>query len=170
MDYTKIDEFILRSEDIAKAHDKEEAFKIITSEIDVCDNTYINDYVAALNFIQYEKVLEWIEKNSPRITNVHLNWGHLAASSQFSWDRADKWLTKGRPLSLIALDALVFCTTTGDRLNQSLWMRQLQPKLIDNPRPEIIANRLREYLLVDSVPRTKNAIDKIIYNVFPATT
>jgi hypothetical protein len=74
----------------------------------------------------------------------------------------------GRPLSLIALDAILFCTTVGERLSQSLWLRQIQPKLIDNPRPDIVANRLQEYLKMDSVPRTKSTIQKIIENIFDA--
>jgi hypothetical protein len=46
----------------------------------------------------------------------------------------------------------MFFLTHGDRLNQSLCMRRIQPKLKCNPRPEIIANRLREYLQTDRVP------------------
>jgi hypothetical protein len=103
-----------------------------------------------------------------RIININRNWGHLAASSNFSWSKADKWLAKGRPLSLIALDALIFCTTIGERLNQSTWMRQIQPKLIDTPKPEIVAKRLQQYLSQDNVPRTKTAIQKIIENIFDA--
>ena len=101
--------------------------------------------------------------------NASLSWGHLAASSHFTWDRVNKWIEKGRSLSLIALDALVFCTTVDERLDhQSSWMRQIQPKLTDNPRPEIVAARLKEYLKADSVPRTKNAVRKIIENIFDA--
>jgi len=119
-----------------------------------------------LNFIRYEKVLDWIELNSHRIINVTLNWGHLAASSQFNWAKADDWLSKGRPLSLIALDALMFCTTNGERLNQSPWMREIQPRLIDNPKPEIVARRLKEYLTIDKVPRTDAVVEQIIKNIF----
>jgi hypothetical protein len=70
---------------------------------------------------------------------------------------------------LIALDSLIYCTTIGERLNQSLWLPQLNPRLIDNPRPEIIANRLHEYLLVDSFPRIKNAVETVVENVFEKT-
>jgi hypothetical protein len=165
-DQEKVDDFVFRSENLAKSLDKDEAFTIIAAEIDNCENKYLNEYIAALNFIRHEKVLDWIEKNAHRITNVGTNWGHLAASSYFNWDRAKKWLTKGRPLSLIALDALIFCTTLGERLNQSPWMRQIQPKLSDSLKPEIVATKLQEYLVIDNVPRTKNAIEKIIENIF----
>ena len=35
--------------------------------------------------------------------------GRLAAVSQLTWRRIKSWLTKGHPLSLIALDAMVSC-------------------------------------------------------------
>lgn len=167
-DQEKVDDFILRAEILAKSVDKDKAFNIIVDEIDKCEDKYLNEYISALNFIRSEKVFDWIEVNSHRITKIGASWGHLVASSYFSWQRADKWLTNGRPLSLISLDAILFCTTVGERLNQSPWMRKIKPKLIDNPRPEIIANRLQDYLKTDSVPRTKTTVQKIIENIFDA--
>jgi len=166
----KENELQIFAEPLAKCLDFDEAFDLITKELENGDDNFLSENASALLHFKSKLTLDYIEKVSGRIKNVSSDWGQLAASSQFSWDRATKWLTIGRPLSLIALDSLIYCTTIGDRLNQSLWLRQLQPKLIDNPRPEILANRLREYLIVDSVPRTKNAIDKIIDNVFQATT
>jgi len=162
----KLEDFYLRSEKTANTSKKDEAFNIISAEIDLCEDRYLNEYIAPLNFIRYEKVLDWIERSSHRIENISENWGHLAASSNFSWDRANTWLSKGRPLSLIALDALKFCTTTGERLNQSPWMREIQPSMIDNPKSEIVAKRLQEYLKIDNVPRTRNSIDTVINNIF----
>ncbi|HET7898420.1 MAG TPA: hypothetical protein VFL47_12130, partial [Flavisolibacter sp.] len=153
-DQRKVEDFVFRSENLAKSIDKDKAFEIIVDEINNCDDKYLNEYITALNFIRDEKVLDWIEQNVSRVKNIGENWGHLAASSYLSWDRADKWLSHGRPLSLIALDAILFCSTVGERLNQSPWMRQIQPKLIDTPRPDIIANRLQDHLKTDSVPRT----------------
>lgn len=167
-DQEKVDDFIFRSEEIAKTRNSDEAFKIVSSEIDSCDDKYLNEYIIALNFVRNSKSLDWIENNSTRIINVGENWGHLAALSHFSWLRAEKWLTTGRPLSLISLDAIYFCTTIGERLNQSLLMRQIKPKLIDNPKPEIIAQSLSDYLLHDNVPRTRNMINVIIKYIFDA--
>lgn len=157
------------AEPIAKCLDFDEAFKILTNELESKDDKYLSDNVSVLLYFQSDKTLEWIEKVGVKIKNVSSSWGQLAASSQFTWYRANKWLTIGRPLSLVALDSLIYCTTIGERLNQSLWLRQLNPRLMDNPRPETIINRLREYLTFDSVPRTKNAVDKIIDNVVEAT-
>lgn len=162
----KVDDFILRAKDVAKTLNKDEALEKLIAEIDSFDEKYLNECINALNYIRHEKVLDWIEHNAHKVTNISSSWGHVAASSYFSWDRADKWLSKGRPLSLIALDALIFCTTIDERLNQSLWMRKIQPKLADASRPEVIADRLQNYLQVDSVPRTKGAVKKIINNLF----
>lgn len=154
------------AEPLAKCLDFEEAFEILTKELESGDDKFLSENVSALLYLQNDKTLDWIEKVGERIKNISSNWGQLAASSNFSWDRANKWLTIGRPLSLIALDSLIYCTTIGERLNQSLWLRELNPRLIDNPRPEIVTNRLRDYLTIDSVPRTKNAVKRIIENIF----
>ena len=165
-DQDKINDFYLRAESNANTLDIDEAFKIITNELDNCEDRYLNDYIIVLNNIRTEKNLDWIENNVNRIKNISSNWGHIAALSYFNWTRADKWLSSGRPLSLIALDALIFCTTNGERLNQSLIMREVNPRLMDNPKLEIVANRLQEYLQVDNVPRTKASVHRIIDNVF----
>jgi hypothetical protein len=157
------------AEPLTKCLDFEEAFEILSKELESKDDKFLSENVSALLYFQSDQTLDWIEKVSNRIKNISSSWGQLAASSQFSWDRANKWLTIGRPLSLVALDSLIYCTTNGERLNQSLWLRQLNPKLIDNPKPEIIANRLREYLTIDNVPRTKSAVETIIENVFETT-
>lgn len=154
------------AEAIAKCLEFYEAFEIITKELENGDDKFLSENVSALLYFQSAETLNWIEKISSRIKNISSSWGQLAASSQFSWDKADKWLTRGRPLSLVALDALIFCTTTGERLNQSLWMRELNPKLIRSPSPEFIAGRLQDYVSTDSVPRTKNSVNTIVENLF----
>ena len=167
-DRIKLDEFLERASVITDTHDKDEAFDIISKEVEACDNKLLNEYIPALNQIRNERVLDWIEQNIHRTTNIGLNWGHLAASSLFNWKTAEKWLTAGRPLSLVALDALQFCTTVDERLNQSPWMRKIKPKLTDNPSPEDIAKRLAEYLTIDKAHRTRVTIENIISNMFDA--
>lgn len=162
----KIDDFHGRALELLKSHEHKDALALISSELDGCDDVHLVEYAGVLNYMRDAMVLDWIEKQAPRIINVNGDWGHLAASSQFSWEIAERWLTMGRPLSLIALSALIYCTTIDERLNQSLWMREIQPKLLGYPGPEIIARRLQEYLSTDSVPRTKGAIQQIIENIF----
>lgn len=165
-DQEKVDDFIDKAENIAKTFDKATALRMITEEIDLCEDRYLNEYISALNFVRDELILDWIEGNATRVKNVSGSWGHLAAVSYFNWSRAERWLSKGRPLSLISLDALVFCTTQGERLNQSLMMRELNPRLTDSPNSAIVANKLQEYLRIDNVPRTKMCVNKIINNLF----
>lgn len=157
------------AEPITKCLNFKEAFEILTKELESGDDKFLSKNVSALLYFQNEQTLDWIEKVSNRVKHISSDWGQLAASSQFTWNRANKWLTIGRPLSLIALDSLIYCTTSRERLNQSLWLRQLNPRLIDNPRSEIIADRLRKYLTIDSVPRTKNAVEIIIDNISETT-
>lgn len=68
--------------------------------------------------------------------------------------------------SYIKNGALSLCTTKGERLNQSLWMRKLNPTLLNSPKSNIIANKLKEYEKRDNVPRTRNTINRIIENIF----
>ena len=163
------DELLIFAEAISKCFEFDEAFELLTNEIESKDDKNLPENISALLYFQSDKTLDWIEKVIHRTNNISTNWGTLAATSKFSWVRADKWLGVGRPLSLVAIDALLFCSTTGDRQNQALWLQQNPPKLTDNPRPDIIANRLKDYLLKDNVPRTKNAIHQIIDNVFQVT-
>ena len=164
--YEKVDKFIEFAIEISETKSKEEVFEILTSEIEKVDDIYLNEYISALNYIQYEKVLNWIEENKSKIKNISLSWGQLAASSNFDWNYANKWISQGRPLSLIALDALVFCTTKNERENQSPWMRTLNPKLKNSENLEIIANKLNEYSKIDNVPRVRNKVKIIIENLY----
>ena len=43
----KVDEFVFRSENLAKSVDKDEAFFIISKEIDSCEDKYLNEYIGA---------------------------------------------------------------------------------------------------------------------------
>jgi hypothetical protein len=51
--------------------------------------------------------LDWIERTIAQPKLVAAFWGELAAKSGLTWPRAQRWLTSGRPLSLVALDALI---------------------------------------------------------------
>lgn len=144
----------------------DEGFKTVTNEIENSADKSFLDNASTLLYFKNKKTLHWIEENKTRIKNVSTSWGTLAAASEFDWDTAIKWLDSQRPLSLIALDALYFCTTTGDRTNQALWLIENPPTLHNAPKIDIVANRLREYLTIDNVPRTKTTVHAIINNLF----
>ncbi len=159
---------LMFAELIANCLEFEEGFEIVRTEIEKSDDKSFNDNVSALLYFRSEKTLDWIETQTGRIKNVTSSWGQLVASSQFSWKKCEKWLRTGRPLSLVALDALYLCTTN-NYAGQSIWLRKIKPKLTDNATSETIASELQNYLKSDSVPRTKNAVGSITYNLFDAT-
>ena len=152
-------------EAIISSSDPDTSFVVITERLRECEDKYLTDLMAPLNFLRHEAALDWIEKNAERTVGVSQLWGHLAASSNLSWNRATEWLRRGRPWSLIALDGLVFCTTRGKRLNQSAWMRQIDPRLPDRPECSEAELVLRQYLSRDNVPRTRKNIEVIINNL-----
>lgn len=161
-----IDDFHSKLELIASNNTIHDAFKLITDELARCEDKFVPELMGSLNYLRYKHVLYWIEDNVNRTPNISQSWGHLAASSDFSWVQAKKWIKMGRPLSLIALDATMFCTTIDERLNQSPWMREINPRFSDEPNPAEIAIELNKYLEQDNVPRTKNVIHKIFENIF----
>ena len=147
----------------------DEAFEIITKEIEnSTDNNFV-DNCSSLLYFQNKKTLSWIEKNKNRIKNISTSWGTLAAASQFDWETANNWLNAQRPLSLIALDALYLCTSNNDRQNQALWLIKNPPTLHEPEQIAVMANRLKAYLEIDNVPRTRNIVDAIIHNLFETT-
>jgi hypothetical protein len=93
--------------------------------------------------------LDWIEKNiqSP----VDITWGLLAASSSFDWPRAEKWLDWGRPLSLVALDALEWCVRSGRK-----------PPLLHPPPPAEFIRRLEDYCSKDPVLRVRERVECLV--------
>ena len=160
------DELQIFAEPICNSFEPEEAFELLSQELEYNNDKFLSENISILLYLKSPLVLDWIEKVQQRIRSVNSQWGQLAASSKFDWKRAQKWLNSGRPLSLISLDALILCTTRGKRLNQSLWMRKLNPSLIDRPEPKLMVTVLKEYESKDSVPRTRNAINRVIGNVF----
>lgn len=60
---------------------------------------------SCLIWFRSARVLDWIEAHAPP-ANVAQSWGRLAAFSDFDLDRANRWVASGRPLNMIAVDAL----------------------------------------------------------------
>lgn len=165
-DYQKTDAFLLKAEEICKLQAENEAFESITMNLKNVENKYLNECLQGLNYLRSEKCLLWIEENIFRTENVTSNWGHLAAVSNFNWKIAEKWIDAGRPLSLVSLDAINFCTTKGDRLNQSLLLREINPRILDRPNLEVIARKILDYKAKDNSPRVKKTVETILKNLF----
>ena len=82
-----------------------EAFQRVTTVIERTDPLKRAALLPALGELASPAALDWIEQTAPA-ANVGVEWGQAAARCEFDWARACAWLAAGRPLSLIALDAL----------------------------------------------------------------
>ena len=154
--------------------ESEEAFEIITNELAKSGEKTFQDDIFALLYLKSEKTLDWLETQTEKMKTVMWasSFGRVAACSQFSWQRCEKWLSMGRPLSLIALDALYLCTIQEDYVGPMYWLRKQKPTLTNPVEPEIIVNRLRDFLKIDGVPRTQKIIEMIVNNLladYPAS-
>ena len=101
-------------------------------------------------------VLDWIKETC---TEFNDNWGRLAAVSHPTWDRMKDWLNKGRPLSLVALDAMENCIKNfGDPI-----IEKISPKVtgLDTDNLEQV---LTAYYQNDAVPRVKRKVEEITEN------
>lgn len=108
-----------------------------------------------LRYLASDKTLDWLELNiCEPLTN---NWGHLAAASDFSWERAIKWLSMGRPWSLIAIDALVAIADPPGH------MAKESPYRLKNPPTKVhLFQTLESYAKLDPVPRVEQRIQSLL--------
>ena len=144
----------------------EEAFESLTRRIESGNAGDFHHRCEGLAAFRSERVLDWLENREELLTPVTESWGRIAALSQFSWKRARMWLRKGRPLSLIALDALRLCTTPADMLgSEPLWVQESRPQLPDAPSASEIRVELTAYLEKDASPRIERAIAAIRANI-----
>jgi hypothetical protein len=119
------------------------------------------DQCAALAWFRSEKTLDWLEDHTGYMLNnwghVPDSWGRLAALSDFSWDRAASWFDKGRPLSLVALDALKACY----RFNTGL-LERFKPRLARPAPIDEMTAKLRDYARKDPAPRVERDVEYIV--------
>lgn len=120
--------------------------------------THLTGECLLLAYFQDPAVLDWIEAN---IAEPYTRqWGDLAAASRIDWARIARWLDRGRPLSLVALDALIVCT--GPWPGASPLMRTLNPRLQAPAAASEIESAVRAYALRDPVPRVEDAARYIL--------
>lgn len=121
----------------------------------------LNECIGALSWFRSDRVLDWIERNAPN-TNVTGQWGQLAALSNLTWGRADDWLAQGRPLSLIALDALEQFLRLP---RHAPLVRNLRPELTGVDDRETVLRALASQKLKDPAPRCVTQCDFLIENI-----
>ena len=81
------------------------------------------------------------------------SYGRVAASIGVSWPVVEDWLERGRPMSLVALDALVALV----RLDTPL-LREVAPVLVDPPSAADLHAALSGYAARDAEPRVLRAV------------
>ncbi|WP_156951874.1 hypothetical protein [Bradyrhizobium sp. WSM1743] len=117
--------------------------------------------MSALSWFRAAAVLDWIEAHLPP-QDVAASWGQLASLSDLHWSRVQSWLASGRPLSLVALDALASCIP---RQGQARILTILDPKLKGCGDRSVIGHALRIYEAEDSAPRVATKCSFIIQHL-----
>lgn len=111
----------------------------------------------SLSHFHSPDALDWIERHArPPVTE---SWGNLAAASQLDWPRVVQWLNGGRPLSLVALDALGAVIRPMTPL-----LRSYGPHLHDPPDSAELHRVLNSHLARDRAPRVKMMTAAILKN------
>jgi len=104
-----------------------------------------------------EGVLDWMERH-PEEIEAAVSWQGLAAFSAFSWERAQEWLRRGRPLSLVALGAL----REGFCLNRLRTPNGAPPKPVVFPLSADVIAEFDLYLQRDRSPNARDQIADIV--------
>lgn len=109
----------------------------------------------ALGCFRTARALRWIEAHySEPFTD---QWGYLAAKSAFDWPTAKAWLAGGRPLSLVAIDALVTIA-----FPRSLVQERLAMTLAASPGEHELRASLEAAMAADPVPRVRQRIEGLL--------
>jgi len=110
------------------------------------------------------RALDWIETNIHRMGSLSSSWGAVAAASKIDWKRISRWLSRGRPLSLVALDALCECSKGALTPYVGEWLRSNQQKLYTPAPVDQMTAVILDYLAIDNVPRTRRQAQFILAN------
>jgi hypothetical protein len=139
----------------------DEAMGLISDVADTArDSKSLMDAAAALEHRRSPDSLEWIERTIGKPPSVLQFWGELAAKSHPTWPRLRGWIAQGRPLSLVALDAMWAIARLRD--TKSHFNDAILAKVDD--RDEVVA-ALRAYGAKDTVPRVTRDVKAIIENI-----
>ena len=127
----------------------------------IAESENVRKDAQSLGWFRSARTLGWIEQHLPNLElPVTQDWGRLAAISCLTWSRIEKWLSLGRPLSLVALDAMVSCYHY-DTMN----LKRIQPKLSTEAKESNMIEVLDQYLLSDDVPRVSRTTNRIKTNM-----
>ena len=135
-----------------------EGFSRVTAILALKPFKHPNQLLAPLFYFRGDPVLDWLEDNIKE--PITEDWGRAAALAGISWPRISTWLAKGRPFSLVGLDALNTCW----RYNSAA-LKEAQPKLHQPASREEMISIIKECISKDGKPRAirvgQNAIAHI---------
>lgn len=117
-----------------------------------------HEHIAALSWFRGPEALDALEGLvHPPLTE---SWGRVAASCGLDWARARTWFDGGRPLSLVALDALHAFLRY-----DTVLLRITKPKLIGAPGVGEVEDCLARVAERDPVPRVKRTVGFVLANI-----
>ena len=115
------------------------------------------DLAFSLGYFHSPEALDWIEEHI--FEPITEDWGLLAAASHLDWPRVEHWFDHGRPLSLVAIDALVAIMEA-----PTPFLRAYPPRLHQPPNRELFIRVLSDYAGRDKVPRVQQRTAASISN------
>lgn len=143
----------------------DEAFREIMDAVKKA-NESVEVNLELLGHFEQPAVLDWIETMTDQIKEKNYNaWGELASLSKLDWARTKKWLDAGQPLSSIALEALLCCTTTDPDVPFP-FIGSRPAKLFNPQKIEVMARALSNYAEKDPSPDVQQCVEMIIGNLF----
>jgi hypothetical protein len=113
------------------------------------------DLMLSLGYFHSPEALDWIEKHI--FEPITESWGYLAAASKLDWPRVEGWFEQGRPLSLVAIDALAAIIRP-----QSPFLRAYGPRLHQPPSADQLRRVLSAYAELDRVPRVQQRTSALL--------
>jgi hypothetical protein len=159
------DNFPLYAKPMATCLPSDVGFALYSQQVSQVEQSsrFVETMMGLMHF-QSKSTLSWIEGHIGRVSNISSSWGYLAAASQFDWATAKRWLEGGRPLSLVALDALANCAVTSKTQNSVPFLRENPPRLSDPDTVDAMSRVLQQYGETDKVPRVRLNISYILEN------
>ncbi|MES2151883.1 MAG: hypothetical protein V4508_19055 [Pseudomonadota bacterium] len=121
---------------------EEEGFPLVTGALAAMPEKERRQLFGALAHFRSTRSLDWIEchVSAPTVDA----WGYLAAASNFSWPKVDEWMKAGRPLCLIAVDALLAIANP-----RTLFLKRTRPVLVNPPAEQDLRNAIEGLIRTD---------------------
>lgn len=133
----------------------QDGFSRVTAALAQQHGSKKRDLMFSLGYFHSPEALDWIELNI--FEPITESWGYLAAASRLDWPRVERWFEQGRPLSLVAIDALGAIIRP-----QSPFLRAYGPRLHQPPTRERLHHVLSAYAEHDKVPRVQQRIAELV--------